>query len=342
MKELVLHIEYLLTQHDCIVVPEWGAFVVQYNKATISENKSFIPPTRWISFNSELTHNDGILAHSIMRVENCSYEEALAHITQEVTAWKEQLARQSRFTLGKIGTFEMQDAASLFFIESQDSVVNTTLSMYPIVKLPLISDILSEEEDETVELHINEQSWYHRVWGSVASIAAVIIFMLFVSKPIDNYEATNDYASIVATELLGITEEDHYLCEEDSKSSIEEQPAEESTTKTLEIISAETNEYVEVNVDEYAESKDTYKEEYTHPRYIIVIGSLPTQDLAEQQIKHFETIGITDTIHIFCKDGKYRLYIDGYDTLAEAQQQVNSITSDKENIIQGAWICSTR
>ena len=53
MLELVRHIEYLLTEHDCVLVPGLGGFVLQYVPARFSEGrKSIQPPGKQITFNS--------------------------------------------------------------------------------------------------------------------------------------------------------------------------------------------------------------------------------------------------------------------------------------------------
>ena len=56
MLELVRHIEYLLTEHDCVLVPGLGGFVLQYVPARFSEDrKSIQPPGKQITFNSSLS-----------------------------------------------------------------------------------------------------------------------------------------------------------------------------------------------------------------------------------------------------------------------------------------------
>ena len=44
MLELVRHIEYLLTEHDCVLVPGLGGFVLQYVPARFSEGRKSIQP----------------------------------------------------------------------------------------------------------------------------------------------------------------------------------------------------------------------------------------------------------------------------------------------------------
>ena len=70
------HIEYLLRNHDCVIVPGWGAFIAQYQPASFTEDGQMLPPSRLIGFNASISHQDGLLASSVMRREKISYDAA--------------------------------------------------------------------------------------------------------------------------------------------------------------------------------------------------------------------------------------------------------------------------
>ena len=54
MIELAQHIETLLLENDCVIVPGFGGFVAHYSPATrVKEENIFLPPTRTIGFNPE-------------------------------------------------------------------------------------------------------------------------------------------------------------------------------------------------------------------------------------------------------------------------------------------------
>ena len=55
MIELAQHIEALLLENDCVIVPGFGGFVAHYAPAThVKEENLFLPPTRTIGFNPQL------------------------------------------------------------------------------------------------------------------------------------------------------------------------------------------------------------------------------------------------------------------------------------------------
>ena len=66
MIELAQHIETLLLENDCVIVPGFGGFVAHYSPATrVKEENIFLPPTRIIGFNPQLKLNDGVLCNLI-------------------------------------------------------------------------------------------------------------------------------------------------------------------------------------------------------------------------------------------------------------------------------------
>ena len=62
MIELSRHIEMLLLENDCVVVPDFGGFIAHYQPARyVEEEGIFLPPLRTVGFNPQLTMNDGML-----------------------------------------------------------------------------------------------------------------------------------------------------------------------------------------------------------------------------------------------------------------------------------------
>lgn len=356
MKNLVLHIRYLLTQHDCVVVPGWGALVVQHTSAVFDENHQLLPPRRWLSFNALLAHNDGMLAHSLMRACKCSYEEAISYIAEQVAEWRKALQSGENVVWDRVGSYEYQGESSLLFTEAADSEVNASLRMHRPVAMKHLADLLPALQEEEVEKEEVETpvaiTWHRRMWQAVASVAAIVVLMLCISTPIDNYETTNDYASLVAVELLGISPDIQPVAEDGclNVAPVAETPAviqaiqpEESDNKSAE---EPANRVV---AQEVVEPVKPVKEVSAHiptetatPRYILVVGSLPSRALAEKQIGEFRNQGVKDNIKIYENNGKYRLYIEGYNTMHEAEAQLNMLNSQSQSPFAGIWICSTK
>ena len=85
MIELERHIEILLLNNDCVIVPNLGGFVAHHREARYDGNEQlFLPPLRTIGFNPKLHLNDSLLAQSYIEAYDISYPDAMNRIEGEV------------------------------------------------------------------------------------------------------------------------------------------------------------------------------------------------------------------------------------------------------------------
>ena len=110
------YIQDLLFQHECVTIPNFGAFLSHSVSATILPIEGrFVPPKKEIGFNSLLKSNDGVLAHYIAQKENFSYEQALRGIEKEVVVWKQRLNTQ-HLTFAGIGEMRFNSFKKIEFL----------------------------------------------------------------------------------------------------------------------------------------------------------------------------------------------------------------------------------
>ena len=80
------HIFNLLQEHDCVIVPNFGAFVARNISAKISRDGSRIyPPNKEITFNKSLIKSDGLLINRISSDENIRQSGDRWDFTAQVT-----------------------------------------------------------------------------------------------------------------------------------------------------------------------------------------------------------------------------------------------------------------
>ena len=104
MIELAQHIEALLLENDCVIVPGFGGFVAHYAPAThVKEENLFLPPTRTIGFNPQLKLNDGVLVQSYMSAYDTSFADATRIVEKEVSAFIEILHEEGKAHLENVG-----------------------------------------------------------------------------------------------------------------------------------------------------------------------------------------------------------------------------------------------
>ena len=117
MISIIEHIEYLLTRHDCVVVPGWGAFVANYSAARYDEDQEVMArPLRVVGFNASVTHSDGLLAQSLVRREGMTFDQAMRFIADSVTTFRQQLAMDSEVSMGRLGYFRRNEGRYIEFV----------------------------------------------------------------------------------------------------------------------------------------------------------------------------------------------------------------------------------
>ena len=105
MIELTRHIEILLLDNDCVIVPDFGGFMAHYVHAEYSEEEGmFYQPQRTIGFNPQLRLNDSLLAQSYVEAYDVSYPEAIRMIASDVEEVRQMLAIEGKYEFYGIGT----------------------------------------------------------------------------------------------------------------------------------------------------------------------------------------------------------------------------------------------
>ena len=105
----------LLQSHDCVIVPNFGAFVTRNISAKISSDGSRIfPPNKEISFNKNVVKNDGLLLNAISSNENINYEGSKQKITNWVTRINKKLEKQRYIEIKNIGSISLENSKYIF------------------------------------------------------------------------------------------------------------------------------------------------------------------------------------------------------------------------------------
>lgn len=105
MKELFHIVADLLRAEACVVVPEFGGFVVNRKPASIDAHTGvFCPPMVQVVFNQKLKHNDGFVCQEWATRHNCSLGEAAKQVATVVTALNETLLEKETLVIPEFGT----------------------------------------------------------------------------------------------------------------------------------------------------------------------------------------------------------------------------------------------
>ncbi|MEA3503571.1 MAG: hypothetical protein U9R32_00015 [Bacteroidota bacterium] len=120
------YISELLYNNECVIIPELGGFISNYQSSEILSGKNlFVPPSKKILFNSKLTNNDGLLANYIAEEENISFKEANKIISRFVLRCNTELNNKQKVRFPGVGIIFRDENNKLLFEQ------NTTVNYLP-------------------------------------------------------------------------------------------------------------------------------------------------------------------------------------------------------------------
>ena len=225
MERIIEHIERLLLQHDCVIIPEFGGFVLQTISAKhLEEDHLFTPTHKEIVFNPTLTHNDGLLIESYMLHYSSDYAKAQTLVRKEVAEMKAQLDDDLELQFGSTGLF-FKEANRLIFMPAKrsDEIFNIPSYGLPVFNcLPLSTRdsftmgsfaVAASEEKKPAVVPVEKTAGrknnviYHipvsrTFLQIVAATAAAILLFLFIATPVGDVNKTSYSASFVPQEML--------------------------------------------------------------------------------------------------------------------------------------------
>lgn len=331
MIELAQHIEFLLLENDCVIIPEFGGFIAHYAPAThVKEDNLFLPPTRTIGFNPQLKLNDGILVQSYMSVYHTSFADANRIIEKEVNEFIKLLHEEGKAHLGNIGEIQSNIYGNYEFVPYDFKITTPSLygldsfEMHELSALQQKGKVLRpvnhrEKEKKTHEININ----YAFLRNAAAMIAAIILFFAFSTRVENTAVQKNNYAQLLPTELFGQIEKqsvavtpvfiknDVTVARQAKKSST---PTKTSSTPSLTVDKAQTS----VN----------------HPYHIIVAGGIRLKD-AEAMANQLNAKGFAEA-KALNTDGKVRVSIRSFENRKEAIKQLLELRKNEN--YKNAWL----
>ena len=180
MNRLIPHIEYLLSCHDCVIIPSFGGFIANYEPSYI-DGSVINPPSRKISFNKDLSHNDGLLVNSVSRKLSMSYSAALSVVNEAIDDMRFHLNADREVSVGTIGKLSLGKEKTINFTESSTSHRADFYSVLRPIKLaPLVSESKSSDISENHEVETATSSQKMSVMRNVIRAAASIVLLVFI------------------------------------------------------------------------------------------------------------------------------------------------------------------
>lgn len=206
MFSIIEHIEYLITSHDCVIVPDWGAFIANYDSACYnSDSKVYVRPQRTIGFNASIVHNDYLLMQSIMRREHIDSDEARKFIVDSVATFRQQLSMGCEVSMGRLGFFRRQTGQQIEFVPFVHTIASDKyygLADVSIKSVEILETELSQENEAAPKTIIGDRRknlFSRKATQIAASVVALLGLGIMLSTPIIVDRSDLDMASMAPT-----------------------------------------------------------------------------------------------------------------------------------------------
>lgn len=322
MKLITSHIEYLLTENDCVIVPGFGGFVIQNIEAQFTESE-VLPPAREICFNAGLTHDDGLLLTNVSQVAGVSYGEARRMVQNDLELFSTELSYRSKVELGKVGTFTLDESKNLVF--ELTTIPENDIHSFGLsaVKLALLSEltkrdevpvlVTTEKDGDMIQIRFSKR----KALRAVASVAAVWLLWIFSTPVTDVSHQTSCAGFISRADVIKTIESSAVV----AKDSVAQHDS----------LSQQIVEKVEAPKAEVTTQNTSIEE-----RYFIVLGSFQSEKSATRHFDQLTKSGIQN-VKVQKLGTLMRTTLCGFSDKAEAEKYLSSIRYNRHEYNE-AWL----
>ncbi len=367
MIRLERHIEILLLDNDCVIVPDFGGFMAHRLPATYSADEHlFIPPQRTIGFNAQLKLNDSLLVQSYIEAYDLSYPEAFRCIEAEVKELKQRLSNDGYYELKDIGTL-YQNTDNIYVFEPCPAGILTpelyALSTFEINKLasdaikPHDNEVVAEEQtterpilpdtqfciggstvrDEDIDDNDKVITIKRSLIRNVVAAAAVILALFVFAPSITNNNAEHSvYGEMCGFGFYGFNGV-KYTQPQDFALS-ETTVVEDTITLADEIAEIEISEIVELSSDSIVKSEEIVEvQSASEPttEYCLVLASMITPKNASKYVESLHKLGF-EQANVYKHKDIVRVVYGSYETENAAYNDLRKLSSNSN--FEQAWV----
>lgn len=338
MENLIKYTSKLIAQHNCVIIPELGAFLAHSIPASYNaEDGLFMPPHRTMGFNPQITVDDALLLSEYIDEQQFTYEEAGKALRKDVAKLRHDLSARGIVRFGELGTFSMNVTGGISFDPAPNGIDDPYNFGFEPIAMPLLSQI--DKKDIVIK---------RRNFKKYASIAVAAVLTLFFISPIgDNAYAPSLKAGFVAVETASTVSEP--VNEAVTINQCEIEPVADTVTENIitkpqtvePIIDAQPEQVVAVEVAEAPMAEPVIAEQPAEEHVIIenensfhiIVASTPNEEKAQLAIKELSA-KMQAEYSVVKGNGRHRIAHSSYSSIDEANEALAQV----KNTFPDAWV----
>lgn len=336
MIELAQHIEALLLENDCVIIPGFGGFVAHYaTSRRIEAENLFLSPTRTLGFNSQLKLNDGLLVQSYMSVCDRNFPEASKLVEEDVNRMIQMLHEEGKVDFPNIGEIQFTLRGNYEFTPYNDKVATPHLYGVDSFEMQTLSAIRKSEERKIQPIHPVASTQRSKMSGktfipgtflrSAVAVAGAVVLFFYLSTPVENtYIERENYAQMLPVDLFEKIEAQSVMTTPVAVNSAKKQQAKTATTVAVQKKESKKTTVKPVVVKEVKVAPVTSQEKVQPAEngkyHLIVAGGISKED-AEIIATRLRKEGHA-AAQVLTGDGKVRVSILSCMTREEANRQL--------------------
>lgn len=345
MNTVLRHIEYLLSDHNCVIVPGLGALLATRYDAHYDDGTGlYYAPTRRYTFNSALTTSDGMLVSSVARSLNLDYDDAARLVDNDVAQLKTALDRDGEISLGRAGRLEKSNGGTLSFVPYDRDCLSPLSGWSGTLNIDR-AGTLSHYRERKIEAEKQlRPSRFRRFVRTAAGAAAAILIAIVASTPITvNNTAQQASMSLPAVSAPKAAEAPKADIRTVEPKAVATPVAKAAVAQPEPVAVAEPQKNAapvaaKPATPDVTESTTTSSQPrfVDTDRYAVIVASLATRADADKFIQQYSSRTPSLTFGIDTTGRYFRVYAATGSTKEQAQKQTHNALIVKN--FSGAWV----
>lgn len=365
----IMIINYLiesLRKNECVVVPEFGAFITQTQSASLNYiTNRFTPPHREIVFNSNITADDDAFARQYAETKNISLEAASKEIHDFAMQTLARVEAGDKVEMKGLGILSSVNGQIIFKAEDTNELLDEAFGLKSFTAQPILRLHYDKREEQKEEKKSSEKepiviapfkitiaeedavtrrhnfSWGRSIAATVATALILFVLAWHTDRTSPNlasaipffYSSPNEYICQVMTKDTETVQTP--VVSENSEEVAEPKVETVCEQETENKISEENSEIEATPEDNTAEVIEEIVP-HVENHYFIIGASCATEAKAASIRESMISKGFSTSVIMFSeKRNTWRVTYEGHPTKEEALPRLEAIRAEYD---ETAWL----